>query len=232
MATSLLPSLSPSIEDYLKAIYQLEAAGTQAQTGALAAALGVAAPSVSGMLKRLSRSGLIEHLPYRGVVLTAAGRRAALSVLRRHRILESYLVSKLGYDWDTVHEEAERLEHAASSQLIERMAMALGHPQYDPHGEPIPTRWGEVERPELVCLQELPVGELAELRMVSVQDPERLRFLASLGLKPGVRFEVLARQPFNGPITLRISGPPGREQVIGHELAGMVWCKLLQPVAG
>lgn len=218
--------LSRSIEDYLKAIYQIESGGTPAQTSAIAGALDVAPPSVSGMLKRLAESGLIEHEPYRGVMLTSGGRRAALKIVRRHRILESYLMSKLGYDWDTVHDEAERLEHAASDQLVERMAMALGNPRYDPHGSPIPTPAGEVEQPDVVSLDRVPVGELAELRMVSDTEPDRLRFLASLGLKPGARFEVLARQPFRGPVTIRLAGTIPREQVIGYELAASLWCSL------
>ncbi len=224
--------LSRSIEDYLKAIYQIESAGTPAQTSAIAEALDLAPPSVSGMLRRLAGSGLIEHEPYRGVVLTSRGRRAALRIVRRHRILESYLVSKLGYDWDTVHDEAERLEHASSDQLVERMAMALGNPQYDPHGAPIPTPAGEIERPDLVSLDAVPVGTVAELRMVSDTEPERLRFLASLGLKPGVSFEVIARQPFRGPVTVRVAGMIPRDQVVGHELAASLWCSLGEKEAG
>jgi len=224
--------LSRSIEDYLKAIYQIESGGTPAQTSAIADALSLAPPSVSGMLKRLAENGLIEHEPYRGVTLTSGGRRTALKIVRRHRILESYLVSKLGYDWDTVHDEAERLEHAASDQMVERMAMALGNPRYDPHGAPIPTPAGEIESPDLVSLNNIPVGELAELRMVSDTEPERLRFLASLGLKLGARFEVLARQPFRGPLTIRLVGAIPRDQVLGHELAESLWCSLGEKEAG
>ena len=231
-ATARSLPLSRSIEDYLKAIYQLEAGGAPAQTSAIAEALGLAPPSVSGMLKRLAESGLIEHEPYKGVTLTAAGRRAALKIVRRHRILESYLMSKLGYDWDTVHEEAESLEHAASDQLVERMAMALGNPQYDPHGSPIPTSAGEIEEPDLVSLDNVPVGDMVELRMVSDTEPERLRFLASLGLKPGTRFEVLGKQPFRGPVTIRLLGAIPRDQVIGHELACSLWCSLGEQEVG
>src|SRR5256886_14906716 len=132
------PPLTRSVEDYLKAIYHLSNQGGFAATSDIAAMLEVAPPSVSGMVKRLSETGLIEHVPYRGVQLTAQGRRAALKMIRRHRILELYLVQHLGYDWGGVHAEAERLEHAVSGDLIERMASALGQPQYDPHGDPIP----------------------------------------------------------------------------------------------
>jgi DtxR family Mn-dependent transcriptional regulator len=223
---------SRSTEDYLKAIYELESEGRPAQTSAIAEALDVAPPSVSGMVKRLSEAGLLEHLPYRGVRLTRSGRRAALRMMRRHRILETYLTSKLGYGWDSVHEEAERLEHAVSDELIERMAMALGYPEYDPHGAPIPSKDGEIEEPQdLVLLSSVPVGQMAELRMVSDRDPELLRYVASLGLKLGVAFEVIGRQPFRGPTAIRLVAAPGREprdQVVGHELAERLRCLVLE----
>src|ERR1700752_2320289 len=136
------PPLTRSVEDYLKVIYHLSSQGGFATTSDIASKLDVAPPSVSGMVKRLSDTGLIEHVPYRGVQLTAQGRRVALQMIRRHRILESYLTSKLGYDWGDVHVEAEQLEHAVSEKLIERMADALGEPRYDPHGAPIPTAAG------------------------------------------------------------------------------------------
>jgi DtxR family Mn-dependent transcriptional regulator len=232
-AVQRAPELTRSIEDYLKAIYELQGSTGAAQTSAIADALAVAPPSVSGMVKRLSESGLLDHVPYRGVQLTAAGRRAALRMVRRHRILETYLTQKLGYDWDSVHEEAERLEHAVSDELIERMAMALGNPRYDPHGAPIPTMSGEIERPESVPLAEVPVGEMAELRMVSDKDAERLRYLASLGLRPGVSFEVVSRQPFRGPVTIRVTGGAGpRDQAIGYELAQALLCAVLPKEVG
>lgn len=215
--------LTRSTEDYLKAIYTLGGdADLPVQTAAIAEALGVAAPSVSGMLRRLADAGFLEHIPYRGVRLTEDGRQAALRMVRRHRILESYLTSRLGYDWDSVHEEAERLEHAVSDGLIERMAHVLGNPSYDPHGAPIPTQAGEVEELKHVSLADLAVGQWAELRMVSDKDPERLRFLKSVGLEVGTRFQVVERQPFNGPVTIRV---PGRApQALGNELARSLRC--------
>jgi DtxR family Mn-dependent transcriptional regulator len=225
------PSLSRSTEDYLKAIYRLESQSGAAQTSAIAEELEIAPPSVSGMVKRLSESGLIEHLPYRGVQLTAAGRREALNMLRRHRVIESYLMEKLGYDWDSVHEEAERLEHAVSDELIERMARALGDPQYDPHGAPIPTATGDIEEVNYVPMSEIPVGGVAQLRSVGDEDSERLRFLASLGLVPGTVFTVLARQPFKGPITLRLQGEEGRDEVVGFDLAKSLQCTRVEEEA-
>ena len=216
--------LSRSHEDYLKVIYNLEARFGVAQTTAIAEVLDIAPPSVSGMVKRLAELGLVEHALHRGVRLTDSGCQAALQVLRRHRIIEAYLLEKLGYEWDSVDAEAERLEHAASDDLVEAMARALGNPRYDPHGAPIPTSAGDLEQPEVVLMTELSVGAAGELRMVSDQDPERLRFLASLGLKPGARFKVLARQPFHGPLTLQFEGADQREQVVGFELANSLAC--------
>jgi DtxR family Mn-dependent transcriptional regulator len=184
--------------------------------------LEIAPPSVSGMMKRLSETGLIEHVPYRGVQLTPQGRRAALQMIRRHRILEVYLTSKLGYDWGDVHVEAERLEHAVSEKLIERMADALGEPRYDPHGAPIPTAAGEIEEAELITLAAAPVGAAVVLRQVGDEDPARLRYLAEQGLTPGTRLTVVERQPFNGPTTVA-SGNGTR--VVGQELAALLWCE-------
>ena len=218
------PMLSRSHEDYLKVIYNLEARFGVAQTSAIAEVLDIAPASVSGMVKRLAELGLVEHSLHRGVCLTDSGCQAALQVLRRHRIIEAYLLEKLGYEWDSVDAEAERLEHAASDELVEAMARAMGNPRYDPHGAPIPTSAGDLEQPEVVPMTELSVGAAGELRMVSDQDPERLRFLASLGLKPGTRFKVLARQPFHGPLTLQFEGADQREQVVGFELANSLAC--------
>src|SRR5713101_7354065 len=196
------PPLTRSVEDYLKAIYHLSSQGGFAATSDIAAMLEVSPPSVSGMVKRLSETGLIEHVPYRGVQLTSQGRRAALRMIRRHRLLEVYLTERLGYDWDGVHDEADRLEHAVSDELIERMAGALGDPRYDPHGEPIPTAAGDIEEMELLRLSDAAIGQILDLREVATQDPARLRYFAEQGLVPGARLVVTDRQPFNGPTTV------------------------------
>lgn len=213
--------LSRSGEDYLKAIYHLSSGGGPASTTDIANLLELSAPSVSGMIKRLAEQGLVEHHPYRGVVLSPTGRRAALRMVRRHRIIEAYLVRELGYTWDGVHEEAERLEHAVSDDLIERMAAALGNPRVDPHGEPIPTADGNVDELVYTPLTEIPVGEAAELRRVGTSEPERLRYLASIGLVPGTGFTVVGRQPFNGPTTVRAGT---EDHVVGYELGLMLLC--------
>jgi DtxR family Mn-dependent transcriptional regulator len=221
MASAQSEPLTRSVEDYLKTIYHLSLKGAPAGTSDIAHALELSPPSVSGMVKRLAEQGLLEHAPYKGVELTGAGRRLALRMVRRHRVLETYLVDYLGYDWDTVHEEAERLEHAVSDTLIERMAAALGHPQVDPHGDPIPQADGSIEEPECTPLPDVAVGTPAIIRRVDASHADRLRYLATLGLKPGTRLTVLEHQPFHGPITIRTDQ---QDHIIGHELATALLC--------
>jgi DtxR family transcriptional regulator, Mn-dependent transcriptional regulator len=220
-STAAADSLTRSVEDYLKAIYRLTPEGRPASTSEIAHLLELSAPSVSGMVKRLSELGLLEHLPYKGVQLTPEGRRAALRMVRRHRLIESYLVEFLGYSWDTVHQEAERLEHAVSDTLVERMAAALGHPTVDPHGDPIPTADGSVQEAETSPLAVLDAGDTAEIVRVVENDADRLRYLATLGLKPGATVTVLDRQPFGGPVTIETRG---EIQVIGQALALVLLC--------
>jgi DtxR family Mn-dependent transcriptional regulator len=220
-AAALTESLTRSVEDYLKAIYQLSPEGRPASTSEIAHLLALSPPSVTGMVKRLSEHGLLEHVPYRGVQLTNEGRRAALRMVRRHRLIEAYLVEFLGYSWDTVHEEAERLEHAVSDTMVERMASALGHPDVDPHGDPIPSADGSIH--ELACtpLSDIPVGETVEIHRVHESQPERLRYIASLGLRPGVQVTVMDRQPFDDLVTIELSG---EQHVIGRELGHVLQC--------
>jgi DtxR family transcriptional regulator, Mn-dependent transcriptional regulator len=220
-AALMSESLTRSVEDYLKAIYRLSPSGRPASTSEIAHLLDLSAPSVSGMVKRLSEQGLLEHVPYKGVQLTAEGRRAALRMVRRHRLIESYLVDFLGYSWDTVHAEAERLEHAVSDTLVERMAAALGHPSFDPHGDPIPTSDGSIAELDCIPLSDIPVGRTVELRRVDESQPERLRYIASLGLRPGAVVMVTDRQPFGGPLTVVSNG---ERLIIGRELGQVLLC--------
>jgi DtxR family Mn-dependent transcriptional regulator len=213
--------LTRSVEDYLKAIYRLTLKGQPASTSDIAQHLELSAPSVSGMIKRLSEQGLLAHVPYKGVELTVEGRRVALRMLRRHRLIEAYLVAFLGYGWENVHEEAERLEHAVSETLIERLAGALGNPRFDPHGDPIPDADGSISELVYTPLSEIPVGETAEIRQVDTSQPDRLRYIASFGLKPGTRVTVVDHQPFQGPLTLRAGG---KRHVIGHEIGCLLLC--------
>jgi DtxR family Mn-dependent transcriptional regulator len=214
-------SLTRSVEDYLKAIYQLSPEGRPASTSEIAHLLALSPPSVTGMVKRLSEHGLLEHVPYRGVQLTDEGRRAALRMGRRHRLIEAYLVEFLGYSWDTVHEEAERLEHAVSDIMVERMANALGNPEVDPHGDPIPSADGFVQELSCTPLTDIPVGQTVEIHRVHESQPERLRYIASLGLKPGVQVTVLDRQPFDDLVTIDVGG---QQHVIGRELGHVLQC--------
>jgi DtxR family transcriptional regulator, Mn-dependent transcriptional regulator len=220
-------ALSGPVEDYLKAIYDLER-GEPATTNDIALRLDISPASVSGMMKRLADQGLITHEPYRGVRLTEGGRRAALRTLRRHRILECYLTEVLGYPWDRVHDEAEQLEHAASEELIERMATALGDPLHDPHGAPIPTRDGVVEEATLRSLADVAAGERMRVRQVMDDDAERLRYLAELGIRPGAIVRILDRAPFDGPITLWVDQTGGgATRAIGPALASQVFVEQL-----
>ena len=218
MSNSRQPRLTRSVEDYLKAIYTLTEREESASTSALAENLDVQPASVTGMVKRLAECGYLEHLRYHGGRLTEAGSREALRIIRRHRILETYLHLHLGYSWEEVHQEAERLEHAASDALIDRMAAILEHPSHDPHGAPIPTPSGEIEVSHFVTLNEVAPGVPVQIRAVQDEDPVRLRYLETLGLVPGVRITVQERAPFDGPTTVSV-GIRGDEEVIGSDLA-------------
>ncbi len=196
--------LSSAIEDYLKAIYVLQQQGTQVGTVQLAERLSVKPASVSGMLKKLSDMHLVDHTPYYGVALTPTGEKIALETLRHHRLIELYLVEALGYTWDEVHEDAERLEHVLSEKLEARIAERLGHPTHDPHGDPIPALDGSLPKQNSLSLGALPVGASGTITQVLVQDAARLRYLASLGLVLGAVVTVIGREPFDGPLTVQI----------------------------
>ena len=195
---------SPAVEDYAKAIFGLQAElGGPVSTTGLAERLGVTPASASGMVKKLGELGLVEHRPYKGVALTPKGRRVALEVLRHHRLLEAYLASSLGVPWDRVHDEAEVLEHVLSEELEALIAAKLGHPTHDPHGDPIPSADLELAEETHACLASLEAGQRGVLVRVSDAEPEMLRYLAELGIAPGDAFEVVERQPFDGPLFVR-----------------------------
>jgi len=209
--------ISSAVEDYAKAIYALEdRCGDAVSTNALAERLGVTAASASGMVKRLGELGLVEHEPYRGVTLTEAGRKVALEVMRHHRLLELYLVQSLGVPWDRVHQEAEVLEHVLSEELEELIAAKLGDPTHDPHGDPIPTRELTIEHRPTRSMQSLNGGDSGTFTRISDSDPDMLRFLADRGIAPGDSFEVVEKQPFNGPLFVRFGD---QVHVLGGSLA-------------
>ncbi len=199
-------SVTPAVEDYLKAIYALDAGGGSVTTTALAERLDVRPASVSGMLPKLTALGLVEHEPYRGVRLTERGSRVALEVVRHHRLLELFLVQSLGMTWDEVHAEAEVLEHVLSEELEELIAAKLGDPAFDPHGDPIPSRELTVPADESRSLFSLEPGEKGTFVRISDSDPAMLRFLSDRGIAPGARVEVVERQPFDGPLYVRSGG--------------------------
>jgi len=217
------PHLTRSVEDYLKAIYSITERTDTASTSELAEALEIQPASVSGMVKRLAEQGLAEHVPYRGVRLTERGAREALRILRRHRVIETYLNVRLGYSWDDVHREAERLEHAASDTLIDRMAAALEHPEHDPHGAPIPTRAGEIEETDFATLDDAEPGEVVHIRAVRDDDSERLRYMEALGLLPGVALRIEEREPYGGLLTVRVGGSRGPQETVGRDLARLIY---------
>jgi DtxR family transcriptional regulator, Mn-dependent transcriptional regulator len=204
MASRTQHEMSSAVEDYAKAIYALESRTDGAvSTNALAERLGVTAASASGMVKKLDELGLVTHAPYHGVQLTSKGLRVALEVLRHHRLLELYLAESLGVPWDRVHDEAEVLEHVLSEELEDLIAAKLGNPTHDPHGDPIPTRDGHVEEASTQSLQSLEAGSGGTFVRISDSDPEMLRYLSERGISPGDHFEVVDRQPFDGPIFAR-----------------------------
>ena len=216
---------SEAIEDYAKAIYALQrrAGGEGVSTNDLAERLRVTPASVSAMLKRLAERGLAVHEPYRGVHLTDEGRRVALEVLRHHRLLELYLAEHLGVPWDQVHDEAEALEHVISEDLEARIAAKLGHPTHDPHGDPIPDADLVMDEGETRSLEGLAPGARGRFVRVSDADPAMLRYLDARGVRLGDRFEVLERQPFGGPLTVRFDAG---EQVLGGALAAAMRVEL------
>ena len=216
-STARHPRLSEAIEDYAKAIYALGRGGdAPVTTNALAERLHVTPGSVSGMIKKLADQGLARHEPYHGVQLTPQGERVALSVLRQHRLLELYLAEYLGVPWDRVHDEAEALEHVISEDLEARIAAKLGQPTHDPHGDPIPDADLIIDEGNTSSLADMAVGQRGRFVRISDSHPEMLRYLDGRGIRLGDELEVLERQPFDGPLTVRFGG---RDHVLGGALA-------------
>jgi len=212
-----------TVEDYLKQILLEEQRqpGIRVSTGALAAALRVTPGSVTAMVKALADGGLVEHAPYAGVELTAAGRQLALHVVRRHRLIELFLVRVLGLDWSEVHDEAEQLEHAVSERVVERIDELLGHPDTDPHGDPIPSAAGEVEAAPLAALDGVEAGRRVRVARVADQDAEFLRRVEKLGLLPGARLKVTARDA--GSDTLEVELGRGKRATLGLRAAARIF---------
>lgn len=216
--------LSPNIQDYLKRIYEVTLSGGKASTSHLAEALGISAASVTNMLQKLSMTQppYVTYQKHQGVRLTEAGRLAALKIIRRHRLIEHYLVQALGYTWDEVHEEAEILEHAMSPLLESRIDAALGFPDFDPHGDPIPDADLVIPEVEQITLGKLEVGKSAFVIRVPHEDPQVLRYLGQCGLRPGARITLLARTPYDQTMRIRMIAS-GEEVVIGPSLGDQIF---------
>jgi DtxR family Mn-dependent transcriptional regulator len=220
---------SDAIEDYAKAIYALSRrGGGVVSTNALAERLGVTPASASAMVKKLAERGLAAHAPYKGVELTPSGERVALEVMRHHRLLELYLAEHLGVPWDRVHDEAEALEHVISEDLEARIAAKLGHPTHDPHGDPIPSAELVIDEGDTHSLETLPVGAQGTFVRVSDEDPTMLRWLHEQGIELGAALEVADRQPFEGPLTIRLGD---REHVLGGRVARAMRVELTTPLS-
>ncbi|WP_138431479.1 metal-dependent transcriptional regulator [Fodinibius saliphilus] len=208
--------LSQAVEDYLKTIYTLEADGSKATTTKIADSLEVSSASATNMVKRLSKMGLVDYESYKGASLTKSGKKIALEIIRHHRLLELYLLEVMGYSWDEVHEEAEKLEHHISERFEDKIAKLLDDPTHDPHGDPIPTKEGLMPEMNAQPLNKVDMEEEYMVSRVKDQDPELLRYLGKIGLLPGIKIKVKEKAPFEGPITLLVEK---EEQVIGHEVA-------------
>lgn len=200
--------ITKAIEDYLKVIYLLQDAQSTVSTTDLAAQLDVAPASVTGMLKKLAAQDLVTYTPYQGVTLTPQGRAIALRMVRYHRLAERYLSEVLGMPWDTVHAEAEELEHALSAEVVDRMDAALGQPMTDPHGEPIPTEDGQMPNLVDVPLASLGAGEVGIVSRVNASDAGFLRYLGSMGIYPGATLQVVTIALYGGPLTVQVRGQP------------------------
>jgi DtxR family transcriptional regulator, Mn-dependent transcriptional regulator len=209
-------------EDYIKAVYRLEREGEKVTTSALAEQLQLADASITDMIKKLSEKGLIHYEPYRGVGLTARGKRAALKIVRRHRLWEMYLVRFLGFSWDQVHDEAERLEHATSDEMEQRLDSALGFPMTDPHGDPIPDAKGELAPPEYTALSEYSVGDVVKVLRVSDDDSQMLQHAAKMGLKLNKKLIVKEKRTFDGSMVVKVGM---KEQFISQQMAHSIFVR-------
>ena len=217
------PVISQSVQDYLKVLYKLQngrSPGDTINTSQVAEQMDVAAASATNMMKRLAEMKLVDHMPYQGAMLTHLGEKVALEVIRHHRLLELYLAEVLGFKLDEVDAEADRLEHVISEAFEDRIDKVLGFPTTDPHGDPIPTKDGEIDRKQYENLSEVPTGETVVIRQVSDQSPEMLRYMGSMGLRPEVELELKERAPFNGPLQIRVQG---KEYSLGIEVARHIY---------
>lgn len=225
---SLLPGSSrqrnilnhQAIEDYLKTIYSLEQEESPVSTSRIAMAHGVKPGSATSMIQRLDSLDLVDYQKHYGVTLTDSGNEIALEVIRHHRLVELYLIEALGFSWDEVHEQADILEHVISEELEEKIAASLNYPSFDPHGDPIPSKEGQIVEVDTLALSDLPVNAMAVVsRVPDNAQGDLLRYLAQLGLVPGSKLKVIEAAPFDGPLTIEIDG---QEEIIGNRIASSI----------
>jgi len=217
--------VAAAVEDYVKAIYSFSEWGRgEATPSALAAKLGLAASSVTEMVKKLAAAGLVTHVPYGAITLTEEGRAQALRMVRRHRLIETWLVESFGYGWDEVHDEAEVLEHALSDRLLDAIDEQLGHPTRDPHGDPIPGADGVVVMPDAVLLQDAPDGFTGRVARIRDRNPMLLRYLQAEGVTVDAALTVVGRRPFGGALAVVLSSHEGEAELdVGEEAAAAIW---------
>jgi DtxR family Mn-dependent transcriptional regulator len=215
--------LSQAVQDYLKTIYKLQEYGQVVSTTRIAKELNISGASVTGMLKRLSVMKLVDYSSYKGVRLTDDGTKIALEILRHHRLLELYLKESLGFSLAKVHDEACRLEHFVSEEFVERIDDILGHPEYSPLGNPIPSKSGVVPDNNSIPITEAEINKDYEIRRISDDNHEMVAYFEEMGLLPGMKIKVTSRSPFNGPITLIYDE---REEIIGHEIGSNVFVSI------
>lgn len=227
MRQEIVRPFSPAVEDYLKTVYELQQEEATVSTSDLAKAMGTSAAAASKMFKYLAELRLLDHTPYQGVRLTSAGEKVALEVIRHHRLIELYLYQALGYRWDEVDAEAEKLEHHISEEFEERIDRLLDFPVTDPHGHPIPTRDGLIAPQRGIPLPEVEAGGTVIILRVRDSDPEALRYLDRLEMRLASVLYIVEKQPFNGPITIRVGSVT---HSIGRELAGHVFVENFVPL--
>jgi DtxR family Mn-dependent transcriptional regulator len=237
-----MPAISHAIEDYLKAIYELAQDGGRASTSALSERLHVKPASVTGMLQKLAdateaaaeeRPVLVNYERHRGASLTPAGERIALQVIRHHRLIELYLAEALGYEWDQVHGEAEKLEHVISEEFEDRISAYLGDPKRDPHGDPIPSKDGTMDEVCRTTLSDMDAGQTGRVSRVRDDDPALLRYLAELGIVPNAAVTVDKRAPFDGPLHVRVGKGKVAAHALGREVTDSVFVDIaLDPATG
>ena len=218
-----MSALSESIQDYLKTIYDLRHENERVTTNALAARLNIAAASVTGMLKRLAEMKLVAYEPYQGASLTPAGEKTALEVIRHHRLIELYLTEAMGYSWDQVHAEADKLEHAISENFVDRISQMLGDPKVDPHGDPIPAKDGTVASSSRTTLREAQAGSVVRVERVRDEDAALLRQVAELGLRPPAVVTIGAHEGDQLHVTL----PTGEDRVVSYDIAQHIFVVLV-----